>query len=353
MAPTVVCLRKSVSALSFVYLTFFFMPYASCMMSGMSRHRLCVPHHSNKGLIVTKLLPNLECVEMDVISKLSGNDTNPFHIDVNGYLVTSTSLSERIHDIYTIKTSSSCSSSPISPVSDGNQIYIEIVGPGRSITFLNDRYTGTISRSAREGTVVDGLEELSACIHQKCESLAYSIKGKHAEYFHIRVILKDGKEFVEILTKTALVATQESKFNFIITAEDLSGAQGHTNVDINVLQLDGIELSPKYESDQNLRFQHHRHKRQTSETYPDQTFPESVTGALFSIAPNPPNPDWRYSLKSSTLENMFEVGVTSGQISVISGGKLDYDSDPTKRTITLVVTVSQDNIGKILHKLSQ
>ena len=312
----------------------------------MSMHRFCVPHDTNPGYIVTKVLPDPRCLEMNHISKDSGKLANPFHIQDNGYLVTNTSLVDRLQDIFIVKTSPNCENMPISPVSDSSQIHIEIVGVGGSLSFVHDKYVGTVFKNAKIGTLVDGLTDLFACDRHHCDDdVKYSLQGSESSHFYLRTVNHDGQQSLQILTDGSLQNVREGTLNFIISAQNAAGLEGHTNLEIIIKEND---LNPKVLStdmilqDQNLRFQHHRQKRQTPELRPTQTFPETKTGILFSVD-DPPNPNWEYSLKSSTLENMFQVS-TNGQVSLATGAKFDYE-DPNKRTATLVITASQNNIG--------
>ena len=356
MAPSTGRIIRKYSAVSplFILCLFVFAPYVRCMRLGTSRHGLCLPHNINKGFIVTKILTDPECVEVNRVSKSSEKVITPFHVGKNGYLVTNLSLADRLEDVYTVKAKSlyHCSNTPITPVSDSNQIYIEIVGVGDSLSFIHDKYTGVVFKNAEEGSPVQGITDLSACAIQNCHDITYSMKGKHAEHFRLRTLNQHGRQTVQILTKSSLRTAQEQSFNFIITAKDSTGLQGHTNVEITLLEYENTIQLPIFSNDQNLRFHehtlHNRQKRQTPEIFPDQNFTETKTGVLFSVAPNPPNTDWRYSLKVSTPENMFQVDAVTGEVSLAAGVKLDYE-DVNKRAARIVITVTRNDVGKFFN----
>ena len=349
-----------------VFVLLSFVPFTNSMRMGMPMHRFCVPHQTNRGYIVTKLLPDPQCLEMNHISKSKETVTNPFSIRENGYLVINSSLADQLQDIYIVKTKPlpHCNKLPVSPVSESNQIHIEIVKVGDSLNFVKDRYVGTVSIDTKEGSIVQGLDDLFACASHDCNNgITYKIHGDAASYFSLRTVDIHGQWIVQILTKGSLQDVKEETLFLVITGKDPRGLEGHTNVEIHIKPHDSSlhitqtasgtdttydDKDTTY-SDNKLLFEHHethsRQKRET-DTFPDQTFNETQIGNLFSVAPDPPNLDWEYVLKSSTVENMFQVSL-DGQVSLATGKHFDYE-DPTKRSISVVITVSRksDNIGK-------
>ena len=346
-----------------------FVPFVNTMSMGMPMHRFCVQDRANKGFIVTKLLPGPECLEMNHVSKSKGTVTNPFSIRDNGYLVINSSLADQLQDIYIVKTKPlpHCSGFPVSPVSNSNQIHIEIVTVKDSLTFARDRYVGTVSRNAKVGSVVQGLNDLFACVVHDCNNdVTYKLHGDDAALFELRTVDIRGQSVVQIVTKGSLQDTMEETLFLVITGKDLSGLEGHTNVEIHIKPHDSSSSHYTYiapgtdttnedkdttNSDTKLLFEHHeihsRHKRET-ELFPDQTFNETKTGYLFSVAPSPPNLDWEYVLLASTEENMFQVGLNDGRVSLAQGKHFDYE-DPNARNIKITVRVSRksDDIGKL------
>lgn len=346
--------RQSYSLCPFSTLTvlLIFVPLTNCMRLGMSMHRICVPHYTNPGYVVTKVFPDPQCLEMNHISKYSHKVTNPFNIRHDGYLVTNESMANRFGDIYIMKTKTSphCNMH-ISPVLNTSQIHIEITGDYAPLHFVHDKYVGTIARDAKPETIVAGLKDLFACVGHHCdENIRYSLKGSGSEHFHLRTGNVYGQSSVQIRTKDPLHNLQEETLYLIISGEHSNGLEGHTNVEINIKENENSPtMSETYSlasidqsfSDQNLRFEHHRQKRETPETYPPQTFPETKTGALFNVA-DPSQPDYEYNLESSTLQNMFQVS-RNGQVSLASGAKFDYE-DPDARSATLVISVVSQNV---------
>ena len=346
-----------------VFILLSFVPFVRSMRMGMPMHRLCVQDQTNRGYIVTKVLPDPQCLEMNHISKSKETVTNPFSIRENGYLVINSSLADQLQDIYIVKTKPlpHCNV-PVSPVSKSNQIHIEIVKVGDSLNFARDRYVGTVSRDTKEGSVVQGLDDLFACVVHDCDNdVTYKLHGNDASMFDLRPVNVHGQLVVQIVTKGSLQDIKEETLFLVVTGKEPRGLEGHTNIEIHIKPHDSSshialgtdttnEDKDTTNSDSKLLFEHYeihsRHKRET-ENFPGQTFNETKTGSLFSVAPVPPNLDWEYVLQSSSVENLFQVSL-NGQVSLAAGKQFDYE-DPTMRSIQIVVTVSRksDNIGKL------
>lgn len=313
------------------------------------------------------MLPDPQCLEMNHVSKSREKVTNPLSIRENGYLVINSSLTDQLQDIYIVKTKPfpHCNSLPVSPVSESNQILIEIVKVGDSLNFVKDRYVGSVSRDVSVGSVVQGLDDLFACVVHDCNNdVTYKLHGDGAFVFDLRTVNVKGQFIVQIVTKASLRDVKEETLFLVVTGKNPRGLEGHTNVEIHIKPHDSslhdTQLASRTgttnadndttNSDSKLLFEHYeihsRHKRET-EYFPDQTFNETKTGDLFSVAPVPPNLDWEYVLQSSSVENLFQVSL-NGQVSLAAGKHFDYEN-ADMRSIKIIVTVSRksDNIGKL------
>jgi len=331
--------------LIFVCAVLHFITYTTCYSVHREEITLKVSHESEVGTLVLKSVFNSTCTEFSHIQRSASKSTTLFVINNNEDLVVSAPLQQHVGDLFILKPRPipSCFNLAES-VSKSHHVNIEITHSDHIMTFVKPIFFGKISRNAPPRTEISGIDGLFACSLEACSSnIDYRIVGSN--HFYLETINVRGQIMLQIFSCESLQYSLESVHNFIITAENAKGLTGHTNIQIQILDID-------FEKDETLHYVpngSHRVRRATQETRSVILLPENSVGTLFTITdPNVGNEPVNYTLLSSTLQNTFIVN-SNGEVTLAPAARWDYErfiaeNIPTQVTLTVEVKRISDGI---------
>ncbi|KAK3606482.1 hypothetical protein CHS0354_041433 [Potamilus streckersoni] len=331
-----------------------------------------IPHEAPRGHVITKL----SCYNEDnqSISDLSPSDlvmSNLFELGSCGELIVSqTPVDVGNEPFHIISSSSKCSG--LKSVSVSKNITVYVKNATEMLTFPKTVYRGYMRPSSDEPFIlgINGL--FSKRSDGNSERILYRLLGKGSENFELVPFEQDGRQ--ELLVKCKGSATK-MKYHLTVSAETIDGLKGHTNLWIytNKSMLDIDENKHKAHIENVSETEHQskpiysplkfkteasllsdtrllsRGRRQVPNLELQRTLNETATGLLFSVASTPQDPTLQYVLYNSSLDNTFSVGA-DGNVSLVSGAKLDYDN-PDTRFPSLVVALTRKNDGTVVSTL--
>ncbi|XP_048742923.2 neural-cadherin-like isoform X4 [Ostrea edulis] len=233
------------------------------------------------------------------------------------------------------------------------------ISPRETDVFPDRVYTGYILTTEKSDSMVTNLSRIH--VH-KVPQQEFVLQGFYSDYFkilssdvtnEIRVVLQ--KEFPSAISKRAWYFSLLSKVGSEIT--------GHANVEILLVDnpypkhvqlqsmsennLRSLHLTAKFNQDPPniVRSRVLRRRRQTSGTKKQTVqLQENATGVIFTVdSGQPQGTNIQFEIRASTPEDIFLIDRSTGEVTLKSNAKLDFDYNGVRKYVINIDVKRQED----------